>query len=160
MTLSLRSVGRVDGSVEDAVDSLEALQADPGDGADIVLLLPTRTDVAAAAQPGIPAHAAGAASAVAAGVQRLGTRAVVLGEAVGAYAHLPGMLHEVGHLLGAADVTDVRDEAWAGGSFMSFAPLKRDAAPTLDAANLRRVLSAKPWPMATAEDVKETRHGK
>lgn len=62
--------------------------------------------------------------------------------------HLRTLLHEVGHMFGALDITDSGDPAWQAASWMSYAPVRDGQAPWIDAENRRRVLERKDKPFA------------
>lgn len=62
--------------------------------------------------------------------------------------HLRTLLHEIGHMFGALDVTDPSDAAWQAGSWMSYAPASDGQAPWIDPDNRQRVLSRKDKPFA------------
>jgi hypothetical protein len=62
--------------------------------------------------------------------------------------HLRTLLHEVGHMFGALDITDSGDPAWQAASWMSYAPVRDGQVPWIDAANRRRVLERKDKPFA------------
>jgi hypothetical protein len=62
--------------------------------------------------------------------------------------HLRTLLHEVGHMFGALDITDSSDASWQAGSWMSYAPAVDGQAPWIDADNRKRVLERKDKPFA------------
>lgn len=62
--------------------------------------------------------------------------------------HLRTLLHEIGHMFGALDITDAGDPAWQAASWMSYAPVRDGHAPWIDAENRRRVLERKDKPFA------------
>ena len=62
--------------------------------------------------------------------------------------HLRTLLHEVGHMFGALDITDASDASWQAGSWMSYAPAVDGQAPWIDAENRKRVLERKDKPFA------------
>jgi hypothetical protein len=62
--------------------------------------------------------------------------------------HLRTLLHEVGHMFGALDITDTGDPAWQAASWMSYAPVRDGQVPWIDAENRRRVLERKDKPFA------------
>jgi hypothetical protein len=62
--------------------------------------------------------------------------------------HLRTLLHEVGHMFGALDITDAGDPAWQAASWMSYAPVRDGQVPWIDAENRRRVLERKDKPFA------------
>jgi hypothetical protein len=62
--------------------------------------------------------------------------------------HLRTLLHEVGHMFGALDITDSSDASWQAGSWMSYAPAADGQAPWIDAENRKRVLERKDKPFA------------
>lgn len=62
--------------------------------------------------------------------------------------HLRTLLHEVGHMFGALDVTDPQTGAWEQGSWMSYAPVQDGQTPWIDAENRARVLGRKDKPFA------------
>jgi hypothetical protein len=61
-------------------------------------------------------------------------------------AHLRTLLHELGHVFGALDITDPSDPAWVAKSFMSYAPARESDVPWIDAANRKRILERKDLP--------------
>ena len=159
LTLELRGVGRWDGEARAVAASGRGLDAITRDGADVVVLLGERGDAAAAAG-GIPPHASGAALVPSVASRRIGGWAVVLGDARDTFSHQGSLMHELGHLLGAEDIADVRAAGWGSGSFMSLAPLADDAAPAIDEENLRRILNRKSWPAARGDEDAEVNHDK
>lgn len=62
--------------------------------------------------------------------------------------HLRTLLHEVGHMFGALDITDSSDPAWEAASWMSYAPVHDGQTPWIDAENRKRVLGRKDKPFA------------
>lgn len=62
--------------------------------------------------------------------------------------HLRTLLHEVGHLFGALDITDENDPAFRAASWMSYAPVHDGQTPWIDATNRQRVLERKDKPFA------------
>jgi hypothetical protein len=61
-------------------------------------------------------------------------------------AHLRTLLHEVGHIFGATDITDASDPDFQAGSWMSYAGARETDAPWIDADNRRRILERKDKP--------------
>ena len=153
--LSLYSVGRVEGSVPPGVAGLTAAKEASLEGADLLLVFtaPAREEASV-----IPPHASGHALVAPSAARVLGARAVVVGSPGEDLPHTVSTLHEVAHLLGAEDITDVRDPAWSSRSFMSFAPLDPGAAPTVDRENLRRILARKSWPASDGTEEVEPNH--
>jgi len=62
--------------------------------------------------------------------------------------HLRGLLHELGHLFGALDVTDPSAPAYQSGSWMSYAPVRPGQAAWIDPDNRVRILDRKDKPFA------------
>ena len=62
--------------------------------------------------------------------------------------HVRGLLHEVGHLFGARDITDPSAPGYRSGSWMSYAPVRPDQAAWIDPANRARILERKDKPFA------------
>jgi len=62
--------------------------------------------------------------------------------------HLRTLLHEVGHMFGALDVTDPSDPAFEAASWMSYAPVRDGQTPWIDATNRARILERKDKPFA------------
>lgn len=62
------------------------------------------------------------------------------------HAHLRTLLHELGHVFGALDVTDPGDPAFVAKSFMSYAFARESDAPWIDAENRKRILERKDLP--------------
>jgi len=62
--------------------------------------------------------------------------------------HLRTLLHEIGHMFGALDITDESSADWQAGSWMSYAPAHDGQAPWIDADNRKRVLERKDKPFA------------
>jgi hypothetical protein len=77
-----------------------------------------------------------------------GSAAVVYARAGRHSAHVRGLLHELGHLFGALDVTDRSAPAYRSGSWMSYAPVAPGQAPWIDPANRARILERKDKPFA------------
>lgn len=77
-----------------------------------------------------------------------GAYGVVYATAGHRQAHLRSLLHTVGRMYGAVDITDAESAAWRAGSFMSYAPVPETQAPWIDADNRRRVLERKDRPFA------------
>ena len=63
-----------------------------------------------------------------------------------AHPHLRTLLHEVGHIFGALDITDPSEAAFRAGSWMSYAASRDTDAPWIDADNRRRILERKDMP--------------
>jgi hypothetical protein len=157
--LSLYGVGRVEGVVEAGAEGLVSANEAALDGAQLLLVL-TAQGIDSAEGGAIPGHAAGAALVVDPSERRLGTRAVVVASPKESLPHTRSMLHEVAHLLGAEDITDVRDPAWSSGTIMSFAPQAPGGAPSIDPQNLRRMLTRKSWPTSSGAEEVEPSHGR
>lgn len=79
-----------------------------------------------------------------------GSAAVVYANRQRRRAHVRGLLHEVGHLFGALDITDPSAPGYQSGSWMSYAPVTPDQAPWIDPTNRARVLARKDKPFAPA----------
>lgn len=62
--------------------------------------------------------------------------------------HLRTLLHEVGHMFGALDVTDPSDPAFEAASWMSYAPVGDGHTAWIDATNRARILGRKDKPFA------------
>ncbi len=77
-----------------------------------------------------------------------GSAAVVYATRQRRNAHLRGLLHEVGHLFGALDITDPSAPGYKSGSWMSYAPVAPGQAPWIDPSNRSRVLARKDKPFA------------
>jgi hypothetical protein len=114
---------------------LEDLRGRPAEGADLVI--------------GLTAQSVGAdrvAAKVADGEQN-GAFAVVYADARGGAPHLRPLLRELGHVFGAADVTDVQSDAYQRGSWMSQAPVPEGSTPWVDPDSRRRILERKDLPL-------------
>jgi len=79
-----------------------------------------------------------------------GSAAVVYATRQRRNPHVRGLLHEVGHLFGALDITDPSAPGYRSGSWMSYAPVAPDHAPWVDPKNRARVLARKDKPFAPA----------
>ncbi len=79
-----------------------------------------------------------------------GSAAVVYSTRQHGNAHVRGLLHELGHLFGALDITDPSAPGYQSGSWMSYAPVAPDHAPWVDPENRARVLARKDKPFAPA----------
>lgn len=78
--------------------------------------------------------------------------------------HLRTFLHELGHVYGAADVTDPAHPDYKAGSWMSYAPVAPGQTPWVDATNRAQILGRKnrPFPPqkgAPAPSAQEKPHG-
>ena len=155
--LSLYGVGRVEGVVAAGAGGLTTAKEAPLEGAELLLVF-TAEATDSAKGGAIPGHAAGAALVVDPSERKIGTRAVVVASPKERLPHTRSMLHEVAHLLGAEDITDVRDPAWSSGTVMSFAPQASGGAPSIDPQNLRRMLTRKSWPTSSGAEGVEPSH--
>jgi len=156
--LSLHGVGRIDDVVPSGEAGLAFVKEVSLEGADLLLVF-TAPAKAEGAPSAIPGHAAGHSLVVAPSKRRLGARAVIAGSPGMDMPHTWSVLHEVAHLMGAEDITDVRDPAWSSGSVMSFAPLDLAVAPSIDPENLRRILTRKSWASSDGVEGVEPSHG-
>ena len=77
-----------------------------------------------------------------------GSAAVVYAQKQRRNEHVRGVLHELGHLFGALDITDPAAPGYKSGSWMSYAPVAPDQAPWIDPENRARVLARKDKPFA------------
>ena len=68
--------------------------------------------------------------------------------------HLRTLLHEVGHMFGALDVTDESSAAFKRGSWMGYAPVDEAQAPWVDTENRERILGRKDKPFRPEEKKK------
>jgi hypothetical protein len=139
ITLELTSVGRwpVVGAGMDADQLLADVRARAREGNDIVLGFTNRPwddRVAGKADTPTPDSAFN------------GAYGVVYATPAHHLAHLRTMLHEVGHIFGATDITDPGDPGFRAGSWMSYAPARETDAPWIDADNRRRILERKDMP--------------
>lgn len=126
-----------------ADDFLQLVKEQPRDGADLLIAITDREMV----------EGVGGSSEVwPDGTGKNGAYAVVYASPERDEPHLQGTMHELGHLMGAKDVTDPESAAFRGDNFMSYAPHQEHAAPTIDAENLRRILSRKTLPFVSDTD--------
>jgi hypothetical protein len=145
ITLRLASVGRWPVMTEGlgADQLLDDVRAHPREGNDILVgfterPLPTTGDDRVTGKAETPT----AESAF------NGAYGVVYATSGHRHAHLRTMLHEVGHIFGATDITDPADPAYQAASWMSYSPARETDAPWIDADNRRRVLERKDKPFA------------
>lgn len=141
ITLELASVGRwpIATAGLGAAQLLADLQTRPRESADVLFGLTARP---------LDDRIAGEAETPASDSPFNGTRGVVYAVPGLHDAHLPTLLHELGHLFGALDVTDPVDPAYQAGSWMSYAPIDATRGPWIDADNRARVLVRKDKPFA------------
>ena len=140
ISLELAGVGRWAVAPEGmgTAELLADLRQHPREGADVLLGLTSRpfdgmlvgSDTP---EPGAPFN---------------GTHAVVYATVGHRDGHLRTLLHEVSHLLGAADVVDPADPAHIAGSWMSFASVPETQAAWLDPTNRQRILERKDLPFS------------
>lgn len=126
-----------------ADDFLQLVKEQPRDGADLLIAITDREMVD---------EVGGSSEVWPDGTGKNGAYAVVYASPERDEPHLQGTMHELGHLMGAKDVTDPESSAFRGDNFMSYAAHQDHAAPTIDAENLRRVLSRKTLPFVSDTD--------
>lgn len=139
ITLELASVGRWN-VVTDGLDAgqlLDDVRARPREGSDILVGFTNRP---------LDDRTAGKADTPSPESAYNGAYGVVYATPGHRTAHVRTLLHELGHVFGALDVTDPSDPAFAAHSFMSYAATRESEAPWIDADNRTRILERKDLP--------------
>ena len=147
ISLTLTSVGRwpVSTAGMSADQLLEDIRSRPREGNDIVVGFTNRpwddrtAGVADTPTPESPFN---------------GAYGVVYASRGHANPHLRTLLHEVGHIFGALDITDPAEAAFRAGSWMSYAASRDTDAPWIDADNRRRILERKDMPFSPEPEAK------
>lgn len=141
ITLDLVGVGRwmVATAGMDAGQLLSDVRERPREGADVLIGLTNRPlDGSVAGQSEQPVGSSAFN----------GAYAVVYATPRHPEPHLRTLLHELGHIFGAEDVTDPSHADYRAGSWMSYAPVTPGQAPWIDATNRQRILERKDKPFA------------
>lgn len=148
--LELASVGRA--SVASAGMNTETLweivQAQPREGAEILLLFGGRAPLGGPAWP---------PEASPDGGEHNRAHGLVFASSGASRPDLRAVLRELCAMMGATVVRDAEDPAFRGGSWMADAPVPRDAAPWIDGPNRIRVLEHKFQPF-TGESAASSDH--
>ena len=149
VSLELVSVGRwgvpTDGMSSDEL--LEDVEARPREAAQIVVGLTGRP---------LDDRTAGKAFTPDVDNPYNGSAAVVYAHRGQHNEHVRGLLHELGHLFGALDITDPTDPGYQSGSWMSYAPVQAGLAQWIDPDNRARILARKDKPFAPQGSMKAT----
>ena len=151
ITLELTSVGRwsVTTAGLDSEQLLGDVRARPREGNDVLLGFTNRP---------FDDRTAGKADTPAQDSAFNGAYGVIYAMPGHHQAHLRTLLHELGHVFGALDITDPSDAAFVAKSFMSYASARESDAPWIDAENRKRILERKDLPfVAEAEPRLEER---
>jgi hypothetical protein len=141
ITLELVAIGRwqVATAGMDALTLLADLKTRPREGADVLVGITNRP---------LDGGVSGRSESPIGDSPFNGAHAVVYATPSHPEPHLRTLLHELGHIFGAQDITDPRHPDWQAGSWMSYAPVHPGQAPWIDAGNRERILKRKDKPFA------------
>jgi len=139
ITLDLVAIGRwqVATAGMDSVALVADLKARPREGADVLVGITNRP---------LDGGVSGRSENPTGESPFNGAYAVVYATPSHPEPHLRTLLHELGHIFGAQDITDPSDPSWQAGSWMSYAPVQPGQAPWIDALNRERILKRKDKP--------------
>jgi hypothetical protein len=149
ITLELVAIGRwqVATAGMDSVALIADLKARPREGADVLVGVTNRP---------LDAGVSGRSENPTGDSPFNGAYAVVYATPSHPEPHLRTLLHELGHIFGARDITDPRDPGWQAGSWMSYAAVRPGQSPWIDAGNRERILQRKDKPFAPESVVHES----